>query len=77
MQTATPVTFGIRRSDGDFEVFAALNDLRDYLDTPERYSELVSLVQNFLTEYGDPDTEALPRQDLLDIIELDEEEYEE
>ena len=72
MTYTTPVTFGIRRSDGDFEVFAALNDLRDYLETPEQYDELVNLLRDFLTKNADPDVEVLARQDLLDILELEE-----
>lgn len=72
----TPVTLGIARSDGDFEVFAAFNDLRDYMDDPAKYSEMVEIVLAFLQENCDPDIEVLERQDLLDIIEMDGEDAE-
>ncbi len=65
-------TIGFVRDDGDFEVLAALNNGSDAISDEVFTALTMHLVSILRTETEDDTIHAMYRQDIPDVVQLDE-----
>lgn len=70
------VSIGFTRDDGDFALFATLNNLDDYFSSYD-FKELVHAVASELQAATQMKVEILEREDAPSYIVLDNEDYDE
>ena len=70
------VSIGFNRDDGDFSLFATLNNLDDYFSSYD-FKELVHAVASELQAATQMKVEILEREDAPSYIVLDNEDYDE
>jgi hypothetical protein len=70
------VSIGFTRDDGDFALFATLNNLDDYFSSYD-FKELVHAVASELQTATQMKVEILEREDAPSYVVLDDEDYDE
>ena len=70
------VSIGFTRDDGDFALFATLNNLDDYLSSYD-FKELVHAVASELQAATQMQVQILEREDAPSYVVLDDEDYDE
>jgi hypothetical protein len=70
------VSIGFTRDDGDFALFATLNNLDDYFSSYD-FKELVHAVASELQAATQMQVEILEREDAPSYVVLDDEDYDE
>ena len=70
------VSIGFARDDGDFSLFATLNNLDDYFSSYD-FKELVHAVASELQAATQMQVEILEREDAPSYVVLDDEDYDE
>ena len=70
------VSIGFTRDDGDFALFATLNNLDDYFNSYD-FKELVHAVASELQAATQMQVEILEREDAPSYVVLDDEDYDE
>ena len=70
------VSIGFTRDDGDFSLFATLNNLDDYFSSYD-FKELVHAVASELQAATQMQVEILEREDAPSYVVLDDEDYDE
>ena len=70
------VSIGFTRDDGDFSLFATLNNLDDYFSSYD-FKELVHAVASELQAATQMKVEILEREDAPSYVVLDDEDYDE
>ena len=70
------VSIGFTRDDGDFALFATLNNLDDYFSSYD-FKELIHAVASELQAATQMKVEILEREDAPSYVVLDDEDYDE
>lgn len=70
------VSIGFTRDDGDFSLFATLNNLDDYFSSYD-FKELVHAVASELQAATQMQVQILEREDAPSYVVLDDEDYDE